>query len=49
MRITTITMTELRRHLVAYCDRAYEGEVFLITRYGKPVAMLVPPNLVEGP
>ena len=39
----TVTMTELRRNLSKILDEVEsEGTEFLITRYGKPVAVLLP-------
>lgn len=39
----TVGMDELRRHLGRWLDRVEsEGLTIIVTRYGKPVAALVP-------
>jgi prevent-host-death family protein len=35
---------EAKTHLAALLERASRGETIVITRHGKPVARLVPPN-----
>lgn len=42
----TVSLTLLRRHLGIYLARAQSGECFIITRYGGPVAALVPPHIM---
>ena len=37
-----ISATEVNRHLARLLDRVAQGESLTITRYGKPVARLVP-------
>ena len=40
--VRSISVTELRRNLSAILDGVEQGERFLVTRYRKPVAWLVP-------
>jgi len=43
LETVTATMTDVRRHLGTYLDRIKaEGVGVIITRYGEPVAVLVP-------
>jgi len=41
-------MTELRRDLSRILNEVQAGDIYIITRYGKPVAMIVPPEYVGG-
>lgn len=41
---TSITITELHRNTWAVVQRCTDGDVFVITRYGKPVAVLRKPD-----
>lgn len=41
---TVFSITEARREFEALCQRTSTGEVFTITRYGKPFALMVPPE-----
>jgi prevent-host-death family protein len=38
----TISVTELRNHFDQYLQRVKSGEVFIITKYGKPLAHFAP-------
>ena len=38
----TVSITVLRRNLSRILDEVEAGQVYVITRRGKPVAMLVP-------
>jgi prevent-host-death family protein len=40
--MTTVGTCEARTHFTELLDRVGKGETFVITRRGKPVAMLVP-------
>lgn len=43
MRSTaTVTCGDIRLHTREVLDRVFQGETIIITRYGKPVAVLVP-------
>jgi prevent-host-death family protein len=42
MSVSTITITELRNHFDEYLQRVKAGEVFIITKYGKPFAQFAP-------
>ncbi len=42
MSESTITITELRKRFDEYLQRVKAGEVFIITKYGKPFAQFVP-------
>lgn len=44
--MTTIGSIEANAHLAQLLERASAGERILITNEGKPVAMLVPPEIV---
>lgn len=44
----SISMTELRTNTSVILSEVEAGAVFVITRYGKPVAYLVPPTWVGG-
>ena len=37
-----VSVTELRKHMGRYIDLVISGDVLVITRYGKEIAMLVP-------
>ena len=39
---STITITELRNRFNEYLQRVISGEVFIITKYGKPFAQFAP-------
>ena len=39
--LETITMTEFRRKFHKFAKRAEEGEVFVVTKYGKPFIVLI--------
>lgn len=41
--MTTVGSYEAKTHLPALLERVLHGETILITRHGKPAAMLVPP------
>ncbi|HEX5569597.1 MAG TPA: type II toxin-antitoxin system prevent-host-death family antitoxin [Streptomyces sp.] len=43
MATTTIQASEAARQIGQLLDRASRGETFLITRYGRPYAMITPP------
>lgn len=40
----TISVTELRKRLNHYIDLVQQGMDVIITRYGKPVAVLIHPD-----
>lgn len=40
--INTVTCGDIRLHTREVLDRVFQGETIVITRYGKPVAVLVP-------
>lgn len=40
----TVTATQIKRELAQVLRRVAAGEWLLITRYGKPVAMIGPPE-----
>jgi len=42
LTVEAISITELHRHLGHYLDIVQQGGSFVITRYGKPVALLQP-------
>lgn len=42
--MTTVNITELRRQLSAYVERAANGELLRVTRSGRVVAELGPPT-----
>ena len=42
MAESTITITELRNRFDEYLQRVKSGEIFIITKYGKPFAQFVP-------
>jgi len=42
MSESTITITELRNHFNEYLQRVKSGDVFIITKYGKPFAQFAP-------
>lgn len=37
-----ISLTEIKSHLARYIDSVKKGQQYLITDYGKPVAMITP-------
>ena len=37
-----VSVTELRRHFGAIIDEVEQGQTFVITRYGREIALLVP-------
>jgi len=41
-KMSSVGLTELQRHLAQYIDRVERGESIVITRYGKPMAVLIP-------
>ncbi len=41
--MTTVGSYEAKTHLPALLERVLRGEKILITRHGKPAAMLIPP------
>lgn len=41
----SVSMTELRKDLNAIVDRVSKGEVIRITKYGKPIMYMLPPEL----
>jgi prevent-host-death family protein len=43
----SVPVVELRRHLSEYLDETRSGERFTVTRNGRPMARLLPPD-VEG-
>jgi prevent-host-death family protein len=45
--MTTVGCFEAKTHLAELLQRAFHGEQILITRHGKPAAMLVPPPQEE--
>lgn len=47
MNELTISISELRNHYDEYIRQVKSGNVILITKYGKPVAQLGPPKLIE--
>jgi len=44
MKIETIGVLEAKTHLSSLLERAARGEVFEITKHGKPLAKLGPPE-----
>lgn len=42
MSESTITITELRTHFSEYLRRVKSGEVFIITKHGKPFGQFAP-------
>lgn len=40
--IQSVTCGDIRLHTREVLDRVFQGETIIITRYGKPVAVLVP-------
>lgn len=42
--VTEVSITDLRRNLSHYLSEVEKGRLFAITRYGKVVAYLVPPD-----
>lgn len=42
MNESTITITELRIRFDKYLQRVRSGEIFIVTKYGKPFAYFVP-------
>lgn len=40
--IQSVTCGDIRLHTREVLDRVFQGETLIITRYGKPVAVLVP-------
>lgn len=37
-----VSVTELRKHFSKYIDLVIAGDILVITRYGKEIAILVP-------
>lgn len=37
-----VSITELRRHFGRITDEVMQGQTFVITRYGREVALLIP-------
>jgi antitoxin Phd_YefM of type II toxin-antitoxin system len=46
--MVTMTMTQARTVLPEVLDRVAAGEEIMITRYGKPAAVLLRPDIVYG-
>jgi antitoxin (DNA-binding transcriptional repressor) of toxin-antitoxin stability system len=46
--MTTMTVTEARAALPQLLDRVHEGEEVTITRHGRPVAVLVRPDVLRS-
>ncbi|WP_343708204.1 type II toxin-antitoxin system prevent-host-death family antitoxin [Mycobacterium sp.] len=46
--IPRVGITELRRHFSRIIDQVAAGQAFVITRYGRPVALIVPPHYLLG-
>jgi len=44
----TVTITDLRKKLNHYIDLISQGAEVTITRYGKPVAVLISPEKYAG-
>ncbi len=40
----TVSISRLKTEFAAYSKRAANGETFIITRYGKPLFRLAPPE-----
>ncbi len=47
--MTTVGTFEAKTHLTQLLDRVAKGERIIITNRGRPVAMLVPPEVTERP
>ena len=47
-RMVVMTMTEARAKLPQVLDRVAAGEEITITRRGKPVAVVMRPDIVQG-
>ncbi len=43
----TISVSELRHRFDEYIHRVKMGEAIVITRYGKPVAELIPAQMIQ--
>jgi antitoxin (DNA-binding transcriptional repressor) of toxin-antitoxin stability system len=41
---TVYSMTEAKRYFDSIAERASRGESFIITRYGKPIVKIAPPD-----
>jgi len=48
LSLPRVGITELRRHFSRIIDQVAAGQAFVITRYGSPVALLVPPFDLVG-
>ena len=46
--MTTVNSVDAKTHLPQLLERVSRGEKILITRHGKPAAMLVPPPEAEA-
>ena len=46
--VTSATVTELRDNLIGYLRRVAAGEVVVVTRYLKPIAVLRAPDADGG-
>lgn len=40
----TVSITRLKAEFAAFSNRATNGETFIVTRYGKPLFRLAPPE-----
>lgn len=45
--VTSLTLSEARAHLPALIDRVETGEEVVITRHGRPVAVMVRPEALR--
>lgn len=45
---TEVGIRELKAHLSAFVDRIENGEVITVTKHGRPVARIIPPEISAG-